>query len=148
MRWLIGSAPDFRGRDPRFESSISHNDRDELQDNCVIKVEKNLRVEKETYPCGKKRSKNIYIYNLTNKGRSPFPARDIFLSFFFVFFLLYFYWVEVLFLAWDFTENSLHIDTASPQSFFLCEPGTTASAVWRTTNEPQHHQMRFLTSFT
>ena len=82
MRWLIGSAPDFRGRDPRFESSISHNDRDELQDNCVIKVEKNLRVEKETYPCGKKRSKNIYIYNLTNKGRSPFPTRDIFLRLF------------------------------------------------------------------
>ena len=82
MRWLIGSAPDFRGRDPRFESSISHNDPDELQDHCVIKVEKNLRVEKETYPCGKKRSKNIYIYNLTNKGRSPFPTRDIFVVFF------------------------------------------------------------------
>ena len=26
MWWLIGSAPDFLGRGPGFESSISHND--------------------------------------------------------------------------------------------------------------------------
>ena len=55
MWWLIGSAPDFWGRGPGFESGISHNDPDALQDHCD-KVE-NLRVERETYPWGKKRSK-------------------------------------------------------------------------------------------
>ena len=42
--WLIGwrcggslvSAPDFWGRGPGFESVISHNDPDALQDHCVI----------------------------------------------------------------------------------------------------------------
>ena len=28
--WLIGSAPDFCGRGPGFESGISHNDHDAL----------------------------------------------------------------------------------------------------------------------
>ena len=57
MGWLVAgdvvahwySAPDFRGRGPRFESGISHNDPDALQDHCEIKVE-NLRIERETYP--------------------------------------------------------------------------------------------------
>ena len=48
MWWLIGSAPDFWGRCPGFESGISHNDPDALQDHCD-QVE-NLRVENETYP--------------------------------------------------------------------------------------------------
>ena len=48
MLWLIGSAPDFWGRGPGFESGISHNDPDALQDHCD-QVE-NLRVENETYP--------------------------------------------------------------------------------------------------
>ena len=43
-----GRAPDFRGRVPGFESGISHNDPDGLQDHCDT-VE-NLRVERETYP--------------------------------------------------------------------------------------------------
>ena len=46
MWWLIGSAPDISSRGPRFESSISHNDPDALQDHN----EENLRVERETYP--------------------------------------------------------------------------------------------------
>ena len=37
MWWLIGSAPDFWGKCPGFESSISHSVPDELQDHCVIK---------------------------------------------------------------------------------------------------------------
>ena len=37
MWWLIGSAPDFWGRVPGFESGISHNDPDALQDYCVIR---------------------------------------------------------------------------------------------------------------
>ena len=36
MWGLIGSAPDFWARGPGFESSISHNDPDALQDQCVI----------------------------------------------------------------------------------------------------------------
>ena len=36
MWWLIGSAPDFSGKCPGFESGISHNDSDALQDHCVI----------------------------------------------------------------------------------------------------------------
>ena len=31
MGWLIGSAPDFWGRGPGFESGISHNDPDALR---------------------------------------------------------------------------------------------------------------------
>ena len=54
MWWLIGSAPDFWGRGPGIESGISHNDPDALHDHCD-KVE-NLRVERETYPRGNKRS--------------------------------------------------------------------------------------------
>ena len=34
MWWLIGSAPDFWGRGPGFESGIYHNDPDALQDHC------------------------------------------------------------------------------------------------------------------
>ena len=34
MCWLIASAPDFWGRGPGFESGISHNDPDALQDHC------------------------------------------------------------------------------------------------------------------
>ena len=34
--WLIGSAPDFWSRVTGFESRISHNDPDKLQDNCVL----------------------------------------------------------------------------------------------------------------
>ena len=49
MWWLIGSAPDFLGRGPGFESDLSHNDPDALQDHSD-KEEKNLRVERETYP--------------------------------------------------------------------------------------------------
>ena len=48
MCWLIGNAPDFWGRGPDFESGISHNDPDALQDHCD-KVE-NLRVKREIYP--------------------------------------------------------------------------------------------------
>ena len=33
----LDSTPDFWGRGPRFESGISHNDPDALQDHCVIK---------------------------------------------------------------------------------------------------------------
>ena len=36
MWWLIANAPDFWGRGPGFESGISHNDPDALQDHCVI----------------------------------------------------------------------------------------------------------------
>ena len=36
MWWLIGSAPDFWGRDPGIESGINHNDPDALQDQCEI----------------------------------------------------------------------------------------------------------------
>ena len=36
MWWLNGSAPDFWGRGPGFESDISHKDPDVLQDYCVI----------------------------------------------------------------------------------------------------------------
>ena len=36
MWWLTGSAPDFGGRGPGFESGIFHNDTDALQDHCVI----------------------------------------------------------------------------------------------------------------
>ena len=34
--WLIGSAPDFWGRGPGFESGTSHYDSDALQDHCEI----------------------------------------------------------------------------------------------------------------
>ena len=47
MWWLIGSAPDFCGRSPGFESAFYHNDPDGLRDHCVI-LKKNLRVEGET----------------------------------------------------------------------------------------------------
>ena len=36
MWWLIDSAPDFWGRGFEFESSLSHNDPDELQDHHPI----------------------------------------------------------------------------------------------------------------
>ena len=36
MWWLNGCTPDFWGRGSRFESSISYNDPDSLQDHCVI----------------------------------------------------------------------------------------------------------------
>ena len=37
MWWVIGSAPDFWGRSPGFESGIYHDDPDALQDHCEIK---------------------------------------------------------------------------------------------------------------
>ena len=49
MWWLIGSAPYFLGRSPGFESDISHNNPEALQD-----VD-NLRVERESYPWDKKK---------------------------------------------------------------------------------------------
>ena len=36
MWWFIGSAPDFWGRVPGFESAVSNNNPDALQDHCVI----------------------------------------------------------------------------------------------------------------
>ena len=36
MWWLIGSAPDFWGKGPGFESGVSHKDPEALQDHCVI----------------------------------------------------------------------------------------------------------------
>ena len=36
MWWLIGSAPDFWGTGPGFESGIYRNDPDALQDHCAI----------------------------------------------------------------------------------------------------------------
>ena len=36
MWWLLGCAPDFWGKGPGFESDISHNDPDGLQDHCVL----------------------------------------------------------------------------------------------------------------
>ena len=36
IRWFIGKAPDFWGRGPGFESGITHNDPDALQDQYVI----------------------------------------------------------------------------------------------------------------
>ena len=50
MWWLIGSALDFWGRGPGFESGISHNDPDALQGLCD-NVE-NLRVERKLTPDG------------------------------------------------------------------------------------------------
>ena len=35
MWWLNGSAPDYWGRGPGFESGISHDDSNALQDYCV-----------------------------------------------------------------------------------------------------------------
>ena len=52
MWWLVGSAPDFWGRGPGFESGISHNDPGALQDHCVILYI--LRVEGEPPPGAKK----------------------------------------------------------------------------------------------
>ena len=49
--WHIGSAPDFWGRGPGFESGISHNDHD--AESLCHKVE-NLMVVRATYPSGKK----------------------------------------------------------------------------------------------
>ena len=40
MWWVIGSAPDFWGRSPGFESGIYHDDPDALQDHCEIKYKK------------------------------------------------------------------------------------------------------------
>ena len=37
MWWLNGNAPDFWGKSPGFESGITHNDPDALQDHCVIR---------------------------------------------------------------------------------------------------------------
>ena len=45
--WLIGSAPNFWGRGPEFESSVSHNDPDALQDHCEIVK---LKVVRAAYP--------------------------------------------------------------------------------------------------
>ena len=63
----------FWGRGPRFESGISHNDPDALQDHCEIKVE-NLRIERETYPWGKKSSK---IFFLASMIRIKFAKKHI-----------------------------------------------------------------------
>ena len=57
MWWLIGTAPSG-GRGLGFESGITHNDSDALQDHCVIQCRKTqnregnlpLRIERETYP--------------------------------------------------------------------------------------------------
>ena len=54
--WLIGSAPDFWGRGPGFESSISSNDPVSLEDHCEILS--NCSVEGETSTWGHK----IYTY--------------------------------------------------------------------------------------
>ena len=40
MWWFIGGAPAFWGRGTGFESGISHNDPDALQDHWVIMYEK------------------------------------------------------------------------------------------------------------
>ena len=45
MWWLIGSAPDFWGRGPGFESGFSHNDPDALQDQDHCDNVENLRVD-------------------------------------------------------------------------------------------------------
>ena len=57
--WRCGGAPDLWGRGPGFESGISHNDPDALQDLCD-KVE-NLREERETIPPRQKRSSKKFI---------------------------------------------------------------------------------------
>ena len=61
MCWLIGSATDFWGRGPRFESGISHNDPGALQDHCVIL--QNLRVEKGSFTWDQKKYKEKICLN-------------------------------------------------------------------------------------
>ena len=65
MWWLIGSAPDCRSLG--FESGISHNDPDALQDDCVTNNVENLRIERETYlPLRQKRYGKKVLYSLSS----------------------------------------------------------------------------------
>ena len=50
MWWLIGSAPDFWGRGPGFESGVSHNDPDACAAGSLCNNVEQLRVERSTYP--------------------------------------------------------------------------------------------------
>ena len=63
MWWLIGSAPDFWGRDPAFEFGISHKDPDALQDHCEIK-QKISELRGKATPEAKKDGKNVLKNNL------------------------------------------------------------------------------------
>ena len=54
MWWLLRSAPDFWGRSPGFESVISNNDPDELQDHCVLCNNVKLRVREKYLACKRK----------------------------------------------------------------------------------------------
>ena len=55
--WLIGSAPDFCGRGPWFESVISHNYPDLMRCRIIMNNVENLRVARETgnLPLGQKK---------------------------------------------------------------------------------------------
>ena len=53
MWWLVGSAPDFWGRGPGFESGIYHIDPDALQDRCEI-MQKISRLRGKPTPDAKK----------------------------------------------------------------------------------------------
>ena len=67
MWWLIGSAPDFWGRGSGFESGISHNDPDALQDHCVKCRKSQGTVERET-----PETKKDYKKTLAKKERFYF----------------------------------------------------------------------------
>ena len=54
MWWFIGGAPAFWGRGTGFESGISHNDPDALQDHCD-KVEKKSQDLGENLPLRQKK---------------------------------------------------------------------------------------------
>ena len=63
MWWLIGSAPDFWGSGPGFESGIYHNDLDALQDHCEIKQKKISGQRGKPTPQAKKdlkKEKNLF----------------------------------------------------------------------------------------
>ena len=58
MWWLNGCAANLWGRGTGFETGISHNDPDVLQVHCILyNTVEHFRVERETYPWGKTRSK-------------------------------------------------------------------------------------------
>ena len=69
-RWLTGSASDLWGRGPGFESDISHNEPDALQEHCD-KVE-NLRQRGKPTP----EAKNIFIKKCLSMAEQELQSLD------------------------------------------------------------------------
>ena len=63
VQWLIGSAPDFRGRCPGFESGFSHNDPDALRENYP-RNKKKIKKQNKTFGESRRATAFAHFQNL------------------------------------------------------------------------------------